>query len=323
LVGLNVGESGSGDGEVVSTKGFQTINVTGVSSSLRLKRTDAGACYLVFNDQGSDKVWLQKETNFDFTISTGVESIRCKTGSGYVGIKTAAPSCELDVTGSGCVSGTISIGTTTPLAKLTVFTPQAAVKNIILTLNGLAHGITTMLPTNAFGAIFPGCPDGNTDGGLYLIGIAANPDLSYTPGIVLSGICDEGEGTPSAVEIRGAHKNGTGLVAVPSNNVILDITNNGTSKAQFLGNGSLYIGSSGMLFVDHVSNVTGLHPVTFDYRVELTDEFKMKVSNAAAEPALSNNDNMIIWRPDPGGVPDHVYLLYRRSAGNQCKVELT
>lgn len=174
----------------------------------------------------------------------------------------------------------VGFGTDSPNGKVEIYVQKTSRPlSLVLTTLDLNHGVTTLLPTTGFGGILCGSPDGLSEGGLLIRGISTNPDVSYVNGIRLHGVTSPGEGTPSAIDINGSHKSGTGVVVVPDGSMILSISNNATVKSYFYGDGALRLG--GTLYVDHIYNNTNLHPITFDYLVNLST-CPIYANNAAA-----------------------------------------
>jgi hypothetical protein len=102
--------------------------------------------------------------------------------------------------------------------------------------DNISHGVTTVLPTNVHGRIAnTGASGGEYGGGLKLIGIGNNNESLSGHGIYLDGIGD-GE---FPLTINGSYISGTGKAAVPNDETLLGIQNNGTQKVTVYGSGDI------------------------------------------------------------------------------------
>lgn len=129
----------------------------------------------------------------------------------------------------------VGIGTTGPVSKLDVMDGD-----ISLTYTGMAHGITSWAPTNAFGAI----QNYGSLGGLELTGISTTASV---PGTTIDGIIGvlNPTDTTAAIHLRAGKKGtGTDAAALGNAETVFKLTNYTTDLVTVLGNGSVGIGTT-------------------------------------------------------------------------------
>lgn len=130
--------------------------------------------------------------------------------------------------------GKIGIGTTLPGEKLDLWDGA-----MYVSATGLAHGMTSVVPTTTAGRILKN----NTSGGLAVSGYSADANGS---GLALVGNMGAGSSTVAAVGIVGTVKSGTTVTAVAATDMLLNIANGNaaTRKLVILGNGNVGLGGT-------------------------------------------------------------------------------
>lgn len=121
-------------------------------------------------------------------------------------------------------SSMLQIGKTTPvgLVGLTNYS------------NGLAHGITTILPTSAQ---FQIKTLNNSSGGAVINSISANTGVNP---IIINGISTTALTTVGYITINAALKNGTGVQAIGVSENLFTVTNNTSERFKVTGEGNIY-----------------------------------------------------------------------------------
>ncbi len=126
--------------------------------------------------------------------------------------------------------GQVGIGTTGPGAKFDVRDG-----NIILTDADVAHGITDILPTTAFGGL---SVSSSLAGGLDLNGISDTGTSLTLNGTM--GDTDPADGTP-AIVLSGAKKSGTGRTFLDTLETVFQLKNSTSNLLTVLGSGNVGI----------------------------------------------------------------------------------
>ena len=181
-------------------------------------------------------------------------------GSGNVGIGTTTPGAKLDVDGSAVFNESgadvdfrvesdgnanilfvdggndrIGIGTASPGAILEVKDGR-----FLLTDNDVAHGITNVAPTNAYGDFGP---IHSTYGGLMINGLS-DQENAGARSLALRGVCnDTHTDTVPTVEIIGAKRSGATIQAMAAAETVLQIANHSTALVNVLGSGAVLPGA--------------------------------------------------------------------------------
>lgn len=125
--------------------------------------------------------------------------------------------------------------------------------------NGLAHGITTKLPTDAFFAIDTA---DSTKGGAIIYGATAEDDrvainINATRSTVYGG-----DGERECIAINGSDKSGTGSSAIADDSKILTINNYITEKVVVYGNGDIHtVGDISAANISAVNSITIVNSV--------------------------------------------------------------
>lgn len=100
--------------------------------------------------------------------------------------------------------------------------------------SGIGHGITDILPNDAFGLI--GGDPTTADGGFIVTGVAVSTAIEA---LGLYGLQVTGSATKAAVAIVGAKKSGTTFGALASTEKVFGVWNNNTELVQVFGDGSV------------------------------------------------------------------------------------
>lgn len=170
-------------------------------------------------------------------------------------------------------NGNVGIGTVSQTARLELYVPKSSPQKLInFLVEDMAHGMTTIIPTNAAGSIYTLGDDGTfgTRGGLHILGIGMNDSCSSTcpPGITLTafiGMADPNDTDP-ALKIIAGKKSSTSYTALANSETVLEIKNNTTSLITLLGDGTFKSLGEKALFgaatgYTYISNAT----VNFQY----------------------------------------------------------
>ncbi len=134
-------------------------------------------------------------------------------------------------------AGNMGIGVTNPAAKLDVRDG-----NLIVTDADVAHGITDILPTAAFGGL---TVSHATNGGLDLNGIS-----DTNTGLSLYGTMGDTDPTDTipALLLAGMKKSGTGRAALGAAETVFQVRNFSTNLITGLGSGNIGIGTTNPLY---------------------------------------------------------------------------
>jgi hypothetical protein len=166
------------------------------------------------------------------------------TGTGYGGFfsKTGASTTNVGLyaSASGATNnyaaifdaGNVGIGTTSPAEKLDVYDGS-----LILSDPDIAHGITTIAPTGAYGKFIN---QSGTYGGLMISGLT--DDDTY--GLNLRGISGATSPSVAVINMQAAKKSGTGIQDLAATEIAFQLSNNATNIITALGNGNVGIGTT-------------------------------------------------------------------------------
>ncbi len=115
---------------------------------------------------------------------------------------------------------------------------------------GVAHGITDILPTDAFGLI--GGDPTTADGGFIITGIAVSTTIEA---LGLYGLQVTGSTTKAAVALVGAKKSGTSFGALASTEKVFGVWNNNTELISVFGDGkTVFVGALDVAGVSTLRN---------------------------------------------------------------------
>ena len=114
------------------------------------------------------------------------------------------------------------------------------IAEVILTDTNVAHGVTGVAATDAYGDFGP---IHSTYGGLYINGIS-DQENAGARSLALRGICnDTHTDTVPTVELIGAKRSGTSVQALASAETVLQVANHTTTLMTVLGSGSVGVGT--------------------------------------------------------------------------------
>jgi len=114
------------------------------------------------------------------------------------------------------------------------------IAEVILTDTNVAHGVTSVAATDAYGDFGP---IHATYGGLYINGISDQEDAGARS-LALRGICnDTHTDTVPTVELIGAKRSGTSVQALAAAETVLQVANHTTTLMTVLGSGSVGVGT--------------------------------------------------------------------------------
>ncbi len=177
----------------------------------------------------------------ELEYNTGVGYIRSidRTGATWQPTKIYGSDVQLAVPGYDGIflnsTGNVGIGTTGPGAKLDLFDGD-----FLITGTSVAHGMTTIAPTNAAGRVNI---DDATQGGTAIWGLTDGGAASSLA-LALRGVTGHASPTREAIALVGGKKNGTGWQALAATELVLKIQNYSTDLVTVLGNGSFGIGTT-------------------------------------------------------------------------------
>ena len=170
--------------------------------------------------------------------------------------------------------GRVGIGTAVPGSSLDVRDGR-----ITLTDADVAHGMTAVAATEAYGDIGP---LHSTRGGLMINGLS-DQESADARSLALRGVCnDTHTDTVPTIELIGAKRSGTSIQALGSTETVLQIANHTTVLATVLGNGNVGIGTT-----------------TFDS----TAEGVLTIKNGTS-PGAATADQVYIGSKDSTGLTD-------------------
>ena len=126
-------------------------------------------------------------------------------------------------------NGNVGIGTTNPQAKLNITDGSQ-----YFDLTGLAHGVTTIVPTTTFGRII----NNNVNGGMHIQGFSSGSNSGISIGATTGG-----SNTVSPIILFANKSNGTGVQDLADSDLLFQIRSNASTKMTMRGNGNVGIGT--------------------------------------------------------------------------------
>jgi len=217
-------------------------------------------------------VWNEGGADIDFRWeSSGVNpSLYIQGSDGYVGIGTGAPGAKLDVRDG----------------------------NINLSDADVAHGMTGVLPTDAFAQMIP---IDAAKGGLGIYGASDDAGIGGIQIIGIIGVVDPTD-TTSAVRFIGGKKNALTWQALGALETVFSIANYGTTILTALGNGSIGIG--------------GVPTFKFEVISAANDAFARLISAGAnSTPMLQLTNDARTWTIMNDGLLADIFKIRDSSAG--------
>ena len=130
-------------------------------------------------------------------------------------------------------TGSVGIGTTAPTGG---FDSWAATN--YFSDAQVAHGMTTLAPTTAYGAMVP---YSGTQGGFIVRGLA-DGDAATLTALQLDGMHGHASPTQTVMDLRVGKANGTGWQALAASEIAIQFTNYTTKMVTVLGSGNVGIG---------------------------------------------------------------------------------
>ncbi len=159
------------------------------------------------------------------------------------------PVAELDVTGSGQISGSLTVGdASAAIGKIDILHSDGDDTWFYLRGTNIAHGMTSLASTDAFLQITTAGADTNySNGGALIRGFSAQADTSGLKISGIIGVTDPTDTTP-ALLLTGSKKNTTGDQTLGSAETVFGIDNLTTDLLRLFGNGNANL--NGTLQID-------------------------------------------------------------------------